>query len=116
MPGATTVGLVCREGVVLASERRYSYGTFVMSKAAKKMFKVSDTVGFACAGVIGDMQVLAREANAYLSIYRFERGREGSVRNAAKLISSLLSSRRMFPYLAQTIIGGMDNGKPGLYV
>jgi len=116
MPGATTVGLVCREGVVLASERRYAYGTFVMSKAAKKMFKVSDTVGFACAGVIGDMQVLAREANAYLSIYRFERGREGSVRNAAKLISSLLSSRRMFPYLAQTIIGGTDNGKPGLYV
>src|SRR5438445_10515134 len=87
-----------------------------MSKAAKKMFKVSDTVGFACAGVIGDMQVLAREANAYLSLYRVERGREGSVRNAAKLISSLLSSRRMCAYLAQTIIGGMDNGKPDLYV
>src|SRR5437879_12981755 len=84
-----------------------------MSKAAKKMFKVSDTVGFACAGVIGDMQVLAREATAYLSIYRFERGREGSVRNAAKLLASLLSNRRMLPDVAQTIIGGKDNGKPG---
>jgi len=116
MPGATTVGLICKEGVVLASERRYSYGTFVMSKAAKKIFKISDNIGFACAGVIGDMQVLAREANAYLSIYRFERGREGSTRSAAKLIASILSGRRMFPYLAQTIIGGVDDGKPGLYV
>jgi len=87
-----------------------------MSKAAKRCSKYPTPSVFACAGVIGDMQVLAREANAYLSIYRFERGREGSVRNAAKLISSLLSSRRMFPYLAQTIIGGTDNGKPGLYV
>ena len=116
MPGATTVGLICKDAVVLASERRYSYGTFVMSKAAKKIFKVSDRVGFACAGVIGDMQVLARETNAYLNIYRFERDREGTVRNAAKLIASLLSNRRMFPYLAQTIVGGLENGKPGLYV
>src|SRR5947209_19118071 len=100
MPGATTVGLVCREGVVLASERRYSFGIFVMSKAAKKMFKVFDTVGFACAGVIGDMQVLVRGANACVSIYRFVRGRVGSVRKVAKLICHLLSSRRIMPELA----------------
>ena len=116
MPGATTVGVVCRDGVLLASERRYSYGTFVMSKVAKKVFQVSDNIGVACAGIIGDMQVLAREMLAYMNLYQFERGRKGTVRNAAKLLANILSSRRLFPYLAQTIIGGMDNGKPGLYV
>lgn len=116
MPGATTVGLVCSDGVLLASERRYSYGTFVMSKVAKKVFKITDNIGVACAGIIGDMQVMARETLAYMSLYQYERDRTASVRNAAKLLANLLSGRRMFPYLAQTIIGGMEDDKPGLYV
>ncbi len=116
MPGATTVGMVCTDGVLLASERRYSYGTFVMSKVAKKVFRITDNIGVACAGIIGDMQVLAREALAYMNLYEFERERKGSVRNAAKMLANLLSARRLFPYLAQTIIGGIDNGRPGLYV
>ncbi len=116
MPGATTVGMVCRDGVLLASERRYSYGTFVMSKVAKKVFRITDNIGVACAGIIGDMQVLAREAHAYMNLYEFERERKGSVKNAAKMLANLLSARRLFPYLAQTIIGGIDNGRPGLYV
>lgn len=116
MPGATTVGLVCKDGVLLASERRYSYGTFVMSKVAKKVFRITDNIGVACAGIIGDMQVLAREAHAYMNIYRYERGREATVKNAAKVMVNLLTGRRMLPYLTQTIIAGVDEGKPDLYV
>ncbi len=116
MPGATTVGIVCKDGVMLASERRYSYGTFVMSKVAKKIFRITDNVGVACAGIIGDMQVLSREALAYMNIYRYERGREATVKNTAKVMVNLLAGRRMMPYLAQTIIAGVDNGKPDLYV
>ncbi len=82
MPGATTVGLVCKDGAILASERRYSYGTFVMSKVAKKVFKVTDNIGIGCA----------------------------------KLFASILSSRRLYPYLAQTIIAGIDDGVPELFV
>ena len=64
MPGATTVGVVYREGVLLASERRVSYGSFVMSKSAKKVFKITDSIGAAFAGLVSDMQVLAKEAAA----------------------------------------------------
>ncbi len=116
MPGATTVGVVCKDGVLLASERRYAYGTFVMSKVAKKIFKITDNIGVACAGIVGDMQVLSREVLAYMNIYRYERGRQATVKNAAKVMVNVLSSRRMFPYLAQTIIAGVDDGKPDLYV
>ncbi len=116
VPGATTVGMVCKDGVLLASERRYAYGSFVMSKGAKKVFKITDSVGVACAGIVGDMQVLTREARAYMSIYQYERGRLATVKNTAKLIANLLSSRRMFPYLAETIIAGVTEGTPELYV
>lgn len=110
------MGVVCKDGVILASERRYAYGSFVMSKVAKKIFKITDNVGVACAGIIGDMQVLSREALAYMNIYRYERGRQPTVKNAAKVMVNLLAGRRMMPYLAQTIIAGVDDGIPDLYV
>jgi proteasome beta subunit len=116
IPGATTIGMVCKDGVLLASERRYAYGSFVMSKSAKKVFRITDKIGVACAGIVGDMQVLTREARAWMSIYQYERERQATVKNTAKLISNLLSSRRMFPYLAETIIAGLSDGKPELYV
>src|SRR5437899_8960089 len=116
MPGATTFGLECKDGAILGSERRYAYGKFVMSKVAKKVFKITDNIGIGCAGIIGDMQVLSREALAYMNIYEYERGRAGTVKNAAKLMANLLSARRLFPYLAQTISAGVDNGSPTLIV
>ena len=116
MPGATTVGIVCSEGVVLASEKRVSYGYFVMSKTGKKVFKITDRIGAACAGLVSDMQILIREAGAYASLFKYEAKRPISVRAAAKLVANLLFERRLFPLITQTIIGGVDEEGPSLYV
>jgi proteasome beta subunit len=116
MPGATTIGVVCKDGVVLASERRISYGYFVQSKSGKKVFQITDRIGAACAGIVADMQVLTKEVAAQLSVYAFERDRPAPVRSAAKVMANLLFERRMFPYLAQTIVGGIDEEGPSLYV
>jgi len=116
VPGATTIGIVCKDGVLLASERRLSYGYFVMSKTAKKVFKLTDMIGAACAGLMGDMQILIREAVAYTNLYSYERGRIASVRTAAKVMGTLLFERRLFPYLTQTIVAGIDEEGPSLFV
>jgi proteasome beta subunit len=116
IPGATTVGLVYRDGVLLASERRVSYGYFVMSKSARKVFKITDFIGAACAGLVSDMQVLAKEAAAYANIYTYEKDRPISVRATAKLMGNLLFQRRLIPYITQTIVGGIDDDGPSLYV
>lgn len=116
IPGATTVGIVYRDGVLLASERRVAYGHFVMSKSARKVFKITDTIGAACAGLVSDMQILAKEASAYASIYTYENDRPISVKATAKMMGSLLFQRRMMPYFTQTIIGGIDQDGPSIYV
>ena len=116
VPGATTIGLVCKDGVVLASERRVSYGYFVMSKSGKKVFQITDNIGAACAGLVADMQILTKEVAVQLRLYSFERDRLASVRSAAKVVAALLFERRLFPYLAQTIVGGIDEEGPSLYV
>ena len=116
MPGATTVGVVCKDGVILAAERRVTYGYFVMSKSGKKVFKIAEKIGAACAGIVADMQILTREVGAYLNLYTFEREQSVTVRTAAKLMGSMLFERRYFPYLAQTIVGGVDETGPKLFV
>ena len=116
VPGATTIGLIFKDGVLLASEKRISYGYLVVSKVGKKVFKITDHIGAACAGLVSDMQVLIREVEAYSNLFKLDVGRPISVRSAAKLMSNLLFNRRMAPLITQTIIGGIDNeGGPSLY-
>jgi len=115
IPGATTIGVTFKDGVVLASEKRVSYGYLIVSKTGKKVFKITDHVGAACAGLVSDMQVLIREVSAYGNLFRLDVGRSISVRSAAKLMSNLLFNRRLAPLITQTIVGGVDEEGPSLY-
>jgi proteasome beta subunit len=114
--GATTLGLVCKDGVVLASERRVAWGTFVLSKAGKKVFKVTDKIGVACAGLMSDMQVIAHTMEAQATLYALDERRAMPVRAAAKLLSNILFQRRGSPLFAQTIIAGVDESGPRMFI
>jgi len=116
IPGATTIGVVCSDGVVLASEKRVSYGYMVMSRVGKKVFRVTDRIGAACAGLVSDMQILIREVEAYANLFKLDANRPMPVRSAAKVMSNLLFSRRLFPLITQTIVGGVDEEGASLYV
>jgi proteasome beta subunit len=116
IPGATTIGVVFEDGVILASEKRVSYGYMIMSRVAKKVFKLTDTIGAACAGLVSDMQVLIREVEAYANLFQLDTSRPLSVKSAAKLMSNLLFNRRLFPLITQTIVGGTDDEGASLYV
>ena len=101
IPGATTIGVVCTDGVILASEKRVTYGHFVMSKGGRKVFKITDRIGVACAGLVGDMQILTREVEAQANLFSMDVGRPISVRAAAKLMANILFNHdclyRTFP-------------------
>ncbi len=114
--GATTVGLRVEEGVVLASEKRVSYGFTVTSKSAKKIFKISDHLGIACAGLIGDMQAIARSLRAELRLYELDTNRRMSIKAAAKLLANILFSRRYMPLMSETLVGGVDDIGSHLFV
>ena len=116
MPGATTLGIVFSGGVLLASEKRVTYGYFVTSKVGKKVFKIADHIGAACAGLVSDMQILVREVEAYANLFSLDTGRKIPVRSAAKVMSNLLFGRRYFPLITQTIVGGVDEEGASIYV
>jgi len=116
IPGATTIGIVCHDGVILASEKRVAYGYLVVSKGGKKVFKITDRIGAACAGLVADMQILAREVEAQANLFSMDVSRSISVRAVAKLMANILFNRRYAPLITQTIVAGLDEEGPSLYV
>ena len=116
IPGATTLGLVFKDGVILAAEKRVSYGYFIISKGGKKVFKITDTIGAACAGLVSDMQSLVRDVEAYANLYRLDNNRPITVKATSKVMANLLFNSRFMPLITQTIVGGIDDEGASLYV
>src|ERR687889_2548563 len=114
-PGATAIGISYSDGIILAAEKRVSYGNFVVNKNTKKVFPVTEYVGAACAGMIADMQVLVRQVSALAKIRRLEIKRSVATNSVAKLMSVIMFERRYFPLLTQVVVGGVTTGKPEIY-
>src|SRR3989304_3858738 len=81
--GTTTVGLACKDGVVLAADRRATAGTMIAHKRTKKVYRIDDNLGLTTAGLVGDLQVLARYITAEAELYRLKRSLPMSVGAAA---------------------------------
>jgi proteasome beta subunit len=108
LKGTTTIGLVCKDGVVLATERRATAGSMIANKETQKVFKIDDNIGLTIAGLVGDAQVLARYLKAEVSLYRLRRSAPLSAEGAATLLANILSGNRYYPYYAWLILGGVD--------
>lgn len=107
--GTTTLGMVCKDGVVIATEKRATMGTLIAHKATKKLYKIDNHLALATAGLVGDLQVLARYLSAEANLYRLKREANMPVCSAATLMSNILNQRKFYPYYVQLIIGGYDN-------
>ena len=114
MKGTTTVGVVCRDGVVLAADRRATLGSMVTSREATKVFQIDDHLAIAGAGLVGDILSLVRLLRAEAKLYRAKVGREMSVKALSTLVSNVLHGNRYLPYFAWFLVGGYDV-KPRLY-
>ena len=106
--GTTTTGLVCKDGVVLAADRRATAGTLIAHKRTKKVYRLDDNIGLTTAGLVGDLQVLARYVPAEVELYKLKRGVSMPVEACATLTANILAGRRYFPYWVQLVIGGVD--------
>jgi len=107
--GTTTLGMVCKDGVVIATETRATMGTLIAHKKTKKLYKIDEHLALATAGLVGDLQVLARYLNAEANLYRLKRNIKMPVKSAATLMSNILNQRKFYPYYVQLLLGGYDD-------
>ncbi len=111
LKGTTTVGLVCKDGIVLAADRRATAG-FVVNKKARKIIQLNDTMAVTMAGLVSDAQLLAKLIKAELKLKDLQTNRTSTVKEAANLLGGMLYSniRRMsmIPGIVGFLLGGTD--------
>ncbi len=114
--GTTTVGIVYREGVVLATDTRVTSGTYIAHKRGRKLHQIDKHLAMTIAGVVADAQSVIETIRYHANIYRLERHKPIPVASAARLASNLFFTYRLFPLIAEVLVAGVDSGGPKLYV
>jgi len=113
--GTTTVGLVCSDGVVLATDTRVTAGGFIAHKRGKKLLKIDDNIAMTISGGVADAQNVVDTLKYYTNLYRIEKGRQMPVKSAAQVVSNMLFSSRLYPFIADVLVGGVDSGGGALF-
>ncbi|MBI4144436.1 proteasome subunit beta [Candidatus Woesearchaeota archaeon] len=110
--GTTTVGIMCKDGIVLAGDRRATAG-YIVYKKARKVVPLSDNMAVTTAGNVSDIQLMVKLAKAEMMLKDFQTNRTSTVKEVANLLGGLLYSniRRMsmIPGIAAFLLGGRDN-------
>ncbi|OGI15016.1 proteasome endopeptidase complex, archaeal, beta subunit [Candidatus Micrarchaeota archaeon RBG_16_49_10] len=116
--GTTTVGIVCKDGIILAAERKATMGYMVASKDDLKITKIADHIGITQAGMVGDLQALARYLKAETKLFEIKNKKRITVRSTASLLSNILYGGRWsyLPYMIQIILAGYDESGPNLFI
>ncbi len=112
--GTTTVGLLCKNGVILGSETRATMGNLIANKEVKKILPIQDHIWITTAGSVADAQKLVRMMQVETNLYQIERDRNINVEASTSLLSNILHGNKYFPYWVQLLVGGYDT-KPRLY-
>ena len=107
--GTTTLGLVCTDGIVMATEMRATMGNLIGHKTTQKLFQISDNMALTVAGLVGDAQMLARWLSAEVKLYELKTGTTMSLRAASTLMANIMNGRRYMPFWAQLLLGGIDS-------
>ena len=55
--GTTTVAIACKDGIVLAADRRASLGHLAMHNT-DKILQITEDIGISIAGQVSDAQIL----------------------------------------------------------
>ena len=118
--GTTVLGIVCKEGIVMAADRQVTAGNLVMLKDKKKVNLLNDYLVISWTGGLADAQRLTKLINAELKLKELKSRSRPTVKQAANLISSVtynnIRQPSMIPHMVGTLLAGFDeDGSTSLY-
>lgn len=117
--GTTTLGIVCKEGIVLAADKRATAGHFIANKMTEKVFPIADNIAVTIAGVVSDAQMLSKVIKAELKLKRIRSGENFDVKSSANLLAGMAYENIRRMSMVQSIVGfllaGFDETGPHLY-
>lgn len=116
--GTTTVGIVCKDCIVLAADKRATAG-FVVNKKAQKIHRITDNMAVTMAGLVSDAQLLVKLIRAEVKLKDLMTLRTSTVKETANLLAGMLymnlRKMSMVPGIVSFLLGGYDNDGCHLY-
>ncbi len=110
--GTSIVGIVCKDGIVLAGDRQVTAGTIAISKNECKIAEVNEYLIFAGAGTASDLVMLKKLVRAELRLKELKSKQRPTVREGASLIGMLaynnIRQPTMIPFIAGTLVAGYN--------
>ncbi|MBN2567518.1 proteasome subunit beta [Candidatus Woesearchaeota archaeon] len=117
--GTTTVALKCKDGIVIAADKRATAGNLIVQKLADKIHQIGPNVAVTIAGTVSDAQLLIKWIKAELNLKRIRSGREVRIKEAANLLSGMIYENirklSMIPGISHFLMGGKDETGYYLY-
>ena len=109
--GTTILGIVCKDGIVMAGDNRVSIGqSLIIQKDYEKVYPINDYLLFAGCGSATETQKISKLLTAELKLKELRSKSRPHVKQAASLLSNMQVSQSAF------ILGGFDeNGEVSLY-
>jgi len=113
--GTTTLGIICKDGVIFATDTRVTAGFYVAHKKGKKVFPIDNHIAMTIAGGVADAQSVVETLKANTHLFRLSNDRPMPVQAVARLTANILFQSRMAPLLLQALIGGIDDTGAHIY-
>ena len=118
--GTTILGIVCKDGVVMASDRQSTAGTIVLNKNSEKTKQINDYLLISGTGMVSDIQRVEKILPAELRLKELKSKSRPTVKQSANLLSNIsysgIRQPSMIPQQAGFLIGGFnEDGSVDLY-
>lgn len=118
--GTTILGIVCKDGVVMASDRQITAGHLVVGKNYLKTVKINDYLLISFTGMVSDAQRVPKFLAAELKLKELRAKSRPTVKQAANLLANMsyqgIRRPSMIPQQAGFLLGGFDeDGSAELY-
>lgn len=118
--GTTILGIVCKDGVVMAADRRSTAGNLVVGKNVQKAVQVNDYLVMSGTGNASDIEMQKKIIAAQLKLKELHAKSRPSVKQAANLVGMItyqnIRQPAMIPSIVGTIVAGFnEDGTTELY-
>ena len=117
--GSASIGIVCKDGVVIISDKR-TRDKLIVTESANKVFEVDEHIIASAAGILSDARILVERAQLIAQQHKVTYDSGIAVESVIKELSDLKQAFTQYggarPFGVSIMVAGISNSHPRLFV